>query len=182
MAFTDPSRLPPVPSPTMLAVEPLSAEAFAPFGQVIEAGGSARHWPINAGLAERWHDLAAIDTQAEGGRPLLNIFRAQGQALPLAITLLERHRLGSQAFLPLVPQVFLVVVAPPGPVPDDASLRAFLAAPGQGVNYGRGTWHHPLIALGDGGDFWVIDRGGPAGADDCEVVRLPAPREIRRLA
>lgn len=168
----------PVPAADALRVEPLTAAAFAPFGDVIEAGPAARHYPINDGLAERFHDLARLDTQAEGGRPLLNIFRAQGQALPRRIEALERHRLGSQAFVPLAPQRFLVVVARPGPAPEPAQLRAFLTSPGQGVNYAAGTWHHPLIALGDGGDFWVIDRGGPTAEDDCEVVRLAVPRTI----
>lgn len=167
-------------SPT-LAVEPLTAEAFAPFGDVIEAGPAARHHSINEGLAVRYHDLARLDTQAEGGRPLLNIFRAQGQALPRRVEALERHRLGSQAFVPLGTQRFIAVVAPPGATPDPARLRAFLTAPGQGLNYAAGTWHHPLIALGAGGDFCVIDRGGPADAEDCEVVRLAVPRQIVRL-
>lgn len=165
----------------VLPVEPLTAEAFAPFGDVIEAASAARHYPINDGFAERFHDLARLDTQADGGQPLLNIFRARGRRLPLTVALLERHRLGSQAFLPLAPQAFLVVVAPPGTAPDEARLRAFLAAPGQGVNYGRGTWHHPLIALGNGGDFCVIDRSGPAAADDCEVVTLALPRTITAI-
>ena len=164
--------------PEVLPVEALSAEAFAPFGDVIEASPAATHYPINAGLAERYHDLARLDTQADGGRPLLNLFRARGQALPLRIEMLERHRLGSQAFVPLALQRFLVVVAPPAPAPDPAGLRAFLAAPGQGVNYRPGTWHHPLIALGDGGDFLVVDRGAPDGAGDCEVAALVPPRSL----
>ena len=155
-----------------LAVEPLTTDAFRPFGDVIEAGGAARHHTINAGFAERYHDLARIDTGEGGGRPLLNIFRATPRPLPLRLDEVERHRLGSQAFVPLAPLRFLVVVAPPGPAPQAGQLRAFLAAPGQGVNYARGTWHHPLIALDAGGDFLVIDRGGPEAAGDCEVLPL----------
>lgn len=164
-----------------LPVEPLTAEAFAAFGDVIEATSAARHHPINDGLAERYHDLARLDTQAGGGRPLLNIFRAKGQALPRRIEALERHRLGSQAFVALSPQRFLVVVAPPADAPDPAQLRAFLASPGQGVNYAAGTWHHPLIALDSGGDFLVIDRGDPGEVDDCTCAALPAVRVIRSL-
>ena len=75
---------------------------------------------------------------------------------------------------PLAPMRFLVVVALAGPAPRADQLRCFMAAPGQGVNYARGTWHHPLLALDAGGDFLVIDRGGPAAAADCEVLSLVA--------
>ena len=84
--------------------------------------------------------------------------------------MLERHPLGSQAFLPLGERPYLVVVAPPGAPPSPASVRAFLAAPGQGVNYAPGVWHHPLLALDAVSDFWVIDRAGPG--DNCEEITL----------
>ena len=159
----------------LLTIEPLTAEAFRPFGDVIEASASGRHYRINAGYAERFHDLARIDTAQAGGRPLLNIFRAVPRALPLQLSEVERHLLGSQVFMPLTPMRFLVVVAPAGPAPRVDRLRCFMAAPGQGVNYARGTWHHPLIALDAGGDFLVIDRGGPEAAGDCEALPLTAP-------
>lgn len=150
-----------------LNVAPLTAEAFAPFGDVIEAAASRRHHPVNAGLALRFHDLATLDTGRDGGRPMVSIFRAQALAQPLRLRLVERHLLGSQAFVPMAGQRFLVVVAPAGPAPRREDLRAFVTSPGQGVNYAAGTWHHPLLSL-DGGDYLVIDRGGPGGADDCE--------------
>jgi ureidoglycolate lyase len=156
-----------------LAVEPLTAAAFAPFGDVIEAPAGAPHRVINDGFAQRFHDLAHIDTAADGGRVLVNIFRARPRTLPLHLRFVERHALGSQAFVALAPMRFLVVVAPPGPPPQAGALRAFVAAPGQGVNYARGTWHHPLIALDAGGDFLVVDRG--ADAVDCDVHALTAP-------
>jgi ureidoglycolate lyase len=152
----------------VLRVEPLFAAAFAPFGQVIEARGS--HKLINDGNAERFHDLAQIDTTADGGRTLLNIFRAKPRTLPLKLDLVERHQLGSQLFMPLSPQRFLVVVAAAGPSPRADDLRCFLASEGQGVNLARGTWHHPLLALDGGGDYLVIDRG--SDVDDCEVQVL----------
>ena len=155
-----------------LAVEPLQAQAFLPFGEVIEAGEHGPHRTINEGFAERFDDLARLDTDRQGGRPVLSVFRAQPRALPLQLRLVERHRLGSQAFVPLRPQRFLVVVAPAGPAPSIGQLRCFMASPGQGVNYAAGTWHHPLIALDAGGDFLVIDRGGPSGEDDCEEHSL----------
>jgi ureidoglycolate lyase len=161
----------------VLTLEPLSTATFRPFGDVIEAGGAAAHHTINAGYAERFHDLARVDTAEGGGRPLLNIFRARPHALPLRLDLVERHRLGSQAFVPLAPLRFLVVVAAAGPAPRAEDLRCFVAAPGQGVNYARGTWHHPLLALDAGGDFLVIDRGGPGASADCDELRL-APAEV----
>jgi ureidoglycolate lyase len=153
------------PGASEIAVEALSAQGFAPFGQVIEAAGAAAHWPVNEGTAERFHDLARIDTAAQGGRPLLSIFRAQPRTLPMRLVSVERHRLGSQAFVPMMTMRFLVVVAAAGPPPRPEALRCFIAQPGQGVNYAPGTWHHALIALDGGGDFMVIDRG--AGVDDA---------------
>jgi ureidoglycolate lyase len=82
--------------------------------------------------------------------------------------MVERHPLSSQAFLPLAPTPFLVVVAPPGHTPDPGDLRAFVTRGQQGVNYARGTWHHPLIAFGRPGDFLVVDRGGDG--ENCDEV------------
>jgi len=155
-----------------LRVEPLEAHAFAPFGDVIEPGLLGKHRTINEGFAERFDDLARLDTGRQGGQPVLSLFRARPRALPLQLRLVERHLLGSQAFVPLLPQRFLVVVAPAGPLPAVAQLRCFITRPGQGVNYAAGTWHHPLIALDAGGDFLVIDRGGPLAGDDCEERSL----------
>ncbi len=92
---------------------------------------------------------------------MINIFRGQPRSRPVAIRMLERHPLGSQAFVPLRGQDFLIVVAPPRPRVTADDLRAFHARGGQGVNYARGTWHHPLLCLEKDSDFLVIDRGGP---------------------
>jgi ureidoglycolate lyase len=153
-----------------LPAEQLEAHAFLPFGDVIEPGAGPR--PINEGFAQRFDDLARLDTFRQGGRPVLSVFRARPRTLPLQVRLVERHCLGSQAFFPLLGQRFLVVVAPAGPAPSAAQLRCFMAGPGQGVNYAAGTWHHPLIALDAGGDFLVIDRGGPHADQDCEEQSL----------
>lgn len=151
-----------------MTLEPLTAEAFAPFGQVIEKQG-AEHIAINDGLATRFHDLAKIDTGAGDGRALVNIFAGLARPRPVEITMLERHALGSQMFMPLGPCQWAVVVAPPGPL-DEAAIRGFLVGPGQGVNYDPGTWHHPLIVFGGPCDFLVIDRGG--AAQDCEIAPI----------
>lgn len=148
--------------------EPLTAAAFAPFGDVIELAG-ARQMPINAGTTIRFHDLAQVDVLAEGGRTLINLFRAQPRDEPVRLSLMERHPLGSQAFLPLADTPYLVVVAE-----DDhgrpGALRAFVSSGWQGVNYARNVWHHPLLALGAVRDFIVVDRGGAGvNLEECPL-------------
>jgi len=152
----------------MLKIEPLGAAAFAPFGDVIGVNEARRHFTINAGYAERYHDLAHIDVARGGGYPIVSIFRAQPRQFPLVLRTLERHPLGSQAFFPLSPQPFLVLVALGGDTPDLSSVRCFIASTGQGVNYAPGVWHHALIALDTPCDFLVIDRGGAANDANCD--------------
>lgn len=159
-------------NPVLLKPEPLTAAAFAPFGDVIEVRDSAERLPINQGHAERYHDLARVELAGSGARALISIFRSQPRQFPLFLNVLERHPLGSQAFMPLAALPYLVVVAPGTEAPDVQALRCFLAAPGQGVNYARGTWHHPLLSLQATTDFLVIDRGGPGL--NLEEHALPA--------
>ncbi|SAL21923.1 ureidoglycolate lyase [Caballeronia humi] len=141
-----------------LAIEPLTRAAFKPFGDVIELDG-AKQIPINLGTTIRFHDLANIDVESENGRPLVNLFRGEPRVLPFEVKMLERHPLGSQAFVPLNDKPYLVVVAPAGDL-DEGAIRAFVTKGWQGVNYAKGVWHHPLIALDDVSDFIVVDRGG----------------------
>lgn len=156
-------------------IEPLTREAFAPFGDLIEVDDAVKNFPINYGHTRRYHDLATIDVARDGGRPLVSIFRSQPLPTPIDIKLLERHPLSSQAFMPLGPEPYLVVVAPPGEL-DEALIRIFLAEPGQGVNYHAGTWHHFCLALFVESDFLVIDRGGDG--DNCDEVELKQPFSI----
>jgi ureidoglycolate lyase len=161
-----------------IRVAPLTRDSFRPFGDVVETEG-AQHFETNAGYAERFHDLAPIECSAQGGRPLLSIFRAKPFPLPLRVELMERHPISSQAFVPMGTAAFLVVVAERTKKPEPADLRAFITNKRQGVNYRPGTWHHPLIAF-SAADFLVIDRKGPGkGHDqdydevhfkDCEIV------------
>lgn len=137
-----------------LRPEPLTAEAFAPFGDVLDATGDFRL--INAGLCQRHHDRAALDFGADG-RAGISVFQAQPRALPYEFDLIERHPQGSQAFLPMTGHPFLVIVAP-GP---DAAPRAFLTNGAQGINLHRGTWHGVLTPLAAPGLFAVVDRIGP---------------------
>ncbi|ACC70479.1 ureidoglycolate lyase [Paraburkholderia phymatum] len=141
-----------------LAIEPLTRESFAPFGDVIELDG-AKQIPINLGTTTRYHDLANVDVTDDGGRTLVNLFRGQPRVLPFEVRMMERHPLGSQAFIPLNDKPYLVVVAPVGEL-DESQIRAFVTSGWQGVNYAKGVWHHPLLSLGDVSDFIVIDRGG----------------------
>ena len=150
-----------------ITIEPLTSAAFAPFGQVIETSG-AQHYPINNGMTERYHDLARVELGGVHPRPLISIFHGQPYALPLTLKLVERHPLGSQAFMPLQGRPFLVAVAPPGDF-DPAKVRIFRAAATQGVNYARGTWHHFLLAVEAESDFLVIDREGGPGENLDEV-------------
>ncbi|RKP52666.1 ureidoglycolate lyase [Trinickia fusca] len=154
---------------TTLLIEPLTRTAFAPFGDVIELAG-ARQIPINLGTTMRYHDLAHVDVTDEGGRPLVNLFRGQPRTLPFEVTMLERHPLGSQAFIPLTERPYLVVVAPAGEIVPQ-KIRAFVTQGWQGVNYAKGVWHHPLIALGESSDFIVVDRGGEG--HNCDEQTLP---------
>src|SRR5687767_12672457 len=143
-----------------LKIESITREAFAPFGDVIEMMG-ADHYPINQGYAERFHDLARIDTGAEEGETIVSLFRGRPRPLPIEISFLERHPLGSQAFYPLQDRDWLIVVAPSESAPSATTLRAFRASGRQGINYARNVWHYPLLVLEVESDFLIIDRKGP---------------------
>ena len=136
-----------------LRAEPLTADAFAPFGDVLDATGE--HRLINAGLCKRHHDRAQLDFGPEG-RAGISVFQAEPRALPYEFDLIERHPEGSQAFLPMTADPFLVIVSTgPGATP-----RAFLTNGAQGINLHRGTWHGVLTPLSSPGLFAVVDRIG----------------------
>ena len=155
-----------------IRAQPLSAAAFAPFGEVLEAEGPPDRI-INDGRCARFHDRARLDFA--DGCAGLSVFRARPCALPWEVALLERHPLGSQAFLPLSADPFLVVVAPDAGGWPGRPL-AFVAGPGQGVNYRRGVWHGVLTPLGGPGLFAVLDRIGDGA--NLEEHRLSAPWRI----
>jgi ureidoglycolate lyase len=147
--------------------EPLTAETFKPFGDVIDTGADAVQLPINYGNTTRFHDLASIDVTAEGGRPGVSIFRSTPLAQPITIKIMEYHPLSSQAFMPLSGNPYLVVVGPAGDF-DASAIRVFVARGDQGVNYHAGTWHHFSLALEGVSDFMVIDRIADGdGNDNC---------------
>lgn len=166
-------------SDLILHPKSLTAAAFRPFGEVIAMADHEATW-INEGTSQRYNDLAEVDVQEAGGRPLISIFHALPRPLPLTIEVMERHPLSSQAFYPLERRSFLVVVAEAGAAPLAQRLQAFLCSGDQGVNYRRNTWHHALIAIGQPCDFLVIDRGGPE--PNCEEQRLSGERVLVALA
>ncbi len=151
---------------------PLTPEAFAPYGQVIEASDATNHFSINDGNTERYHDLARIEPGPEG-RAIVSIFRGLPRSLPFQVSMMERHPLGSQAFIPMSGRPYLVVVAPAGDPPSVEALQVFYCRGDQGVNYDTGVWHHPLLALDAVSDFIIIDRSGPN--PNCDVIELTPP-------
>ena len=151
-----------------LTPEPLTADAFAPFGDVIEASGAAEVVPINYGWTTRFNALA--DVAVGDGRVIISLFRSKPLE-PLVLKTFERHPDGSQAFMPLQGRPYLVAVTPAGDF-DAARVRVFRAEGNQGVNYARGTWHHFLLALDAESDFLVVDREGPG--ENLDEVELPA--------
>jgi ureidoglycolate lyase len=139
-----------------IIIEPMSADAFAPFGDLLEAKGMPDKI-INQGLCGRFHDRARMDFS--DGRAGISIFHAEKRDLPLKLDLVERHPDGSQAFVPMSHQPFLVVVAEDqNGIPQN--IRAFLTEAGQAINIHRGVWHGVLTPLYDPGLFAVIDRIG----------------------
>ena len=152
---------------------PLTAAAFAPFGDVIETQGSNFN-PINFGRTERHHDLAKVDTTEQNGHTGISIFRSQPLegGFPFRVKVLERHPMASQAFISMQRRPFLVLVAPPTTTdqPDVSQLMLFKVGPNQGVNFHRGTWHHYSFSLDSSEtttDFLCIDRCGGDG-NNCD--------------
>ncbi|MBL6809110.1 MAG: ureidoglycolate lyase [Litoricola sp.] len=143
--------------------QPLTREAFAPFGDVIQIEGS-NHFEINSGYTTRVHDLIDIQLGGESARAQFSFFL--GRPRPLEIKMLEKHPLGSQAFYPIEDKRWLVVVAS---APEPESVCAFWASGRQGVNYHQNVWHHPLLVI-EPQQFVIIDRGGDG--HNCDEVEL----------
>lgn len=141
---------------TQITIQPMDATAFAPFGDLLDCGGDPDKI-INQGLCGRYHDRAQMDFA--DGRAGISLFRAEPRVLPLKLDLMERHPLGSQAFVPMSMDPFLVIVAP-----DDAGKPglpiAFETQAGQAINFHRNTWHGVLTPLSAPGLFAVVDRIG----------------------
>ena len=164
-----------------LTARPLTAAAFAAFGEVIEPENAARI-SINDGLTTRFHDLFTIDVNDNGGRPVVSLFRTAPLPLPHRVRVMERHPRGSQAFMPTDEIPFLVLVAADvgrdvgGDASGDfgligaADLSLFITNGRQGVNFYKNTWHHFQIVLKKQRDFIVLDRAGPG--DNLEETKI----------
>jgi len=152
-----------------LVPKPLTKERFAPYGDVIESIMD-RTAAMNASRFERVDDLCKIE-MSEGGRVAVSIARCRiATSLPYRVDMVERHPLGSQAFVPLGPCQMIVVVAPPEESVEAEDLRAFVTNGRQGINYHRGTWHMPLIAFKEGQEFLIVDRA--ADKPNCDEHTL----------
>ena len=131
---------------------------FDTFGDLISSD-DINPKDINAGYAKRFDNLATINTSKEGGETVVSIFSALKRTFPMKINMMEKHPLGSQAFIPMKETTFLCFVAPPGESPEINKIQSFIIPPKTGINYKPGIWHFPLISTEDT-DFLVIDRKG----------------------
>ncbi|ENU23804.1 hypothetical protein F993_01958 [Acinetobacter proteolyticus] len=155
-----------------IEIRPLTQDSFAAFGDVIEKSNKD-FILINQGLTERYHALSLAQVSGDQVAVGMSIFHnLSATPIPFQIEMLERHPYGSQSFIPLQQQKFIVVVALPfdQTQPDEQRIQAFISNGQQGVTYHQGVWHHPLITLEADSDFLVVDRIG--GGSNCDVHHL----------
>jgi len=136
----------------------INRENFTEFGDLISSEG-INPIDINAGYAKRFDNLANINTLKDGGKTIVSIFSALKRTFPMKIDMMEKHPLGSQAFIPMKETTFLSFVAPSGKFPEINKIQSFIIPPKTGINYKPGIWHFPLISTEDT-NFLVIDRKG----------------------
>ena len=136
----------------------ITKENFAAFGDLISSD-NINPMDINEGYAKRFNNLANIDTYKDKGETIVSIFSTLKRSFPMKINMMEKHPLGSQAFVPMKETIFLSFVAPPGNAPEVNKIQSFIIPPKIGINYKPGIWHFPLISTEDT-DFLVIDRKG----------------------
>ena len=136
----------------------INRKNFNPYGDLISSD-DIDYIDINAGYAKRFDNLANIETLNGGGKTIVSIFSASKRTFPMKIDMMEKHPLGSQAFIPMKETTFLSFVAPPGESPEISKIQSFIVPPKTGINYKPGIWHFPLISTEDT-NFLVIDRKG----------------------
>jgi ureidoglycolate lyase len=160
-----------------LTPKPLTSDAFAPFGEIVQCAGNTP-FMINDGNTERYDSLVKVELENPSeDTAVINIFRAQPRTLPLQIRMMERHPFGSQSFHPLSGEDYLVLVADAVEDLQPENLHLFLASKNQGVNYRKNTWHHPILALNKVCDFLIVDRKG--AGHNCEEFFFSDDAEIR---
>ena len=137
----------------------ITKDNFSSFGDIISTK-DVKPIDINEGYAKRFDDLADIDISNDEGKAIVSIFSALKRNFPMKIDMMEKHPLGSQAFIPMKETTFLVLVAPQGDAPEINKIKSFIVPPGIGINYKPGIWHFPLISTVDM-NFLVVDRKGP---------------------
>lgn len=153
----------------ILACQPLSADAFSPYGEVLNLFAPAQQ-TINQGTSGRLNLPGGLDLTGDQGQAVLAVFHAQAQNPEGPCHMLERHQRGSQTFVPLTGARCRLLVALGQEQPDLRTLKCFEVSGQQGFTLHKGTWHHPLMAL-DKGAFLVLERQGPT--EDCEIHSLP---------
>ncbi|WP_293450146.1 ureidoglycolate lyase [Planktotalea sp.] len=158
-----------------ITIQSITAEAFAPYGDLIDCAGDP-DMIINLDKCGRYHDRANMDFGT--GRAGLSLFNAQLRTLPYEFNLVERHPLGSQAFIPMSADGFLVIVAPDVDGTPGTPI-AFETQPGQGINFHKGTWHGVLTPLSGSGQFAVVDRIGDG--NNLTEFSLDTPHFVVRV-
>ena len=136
----------------------INKENFKKFGDMITTN-DIKPLEINDGYAKRYDGIANLDAKKEDGESTISIFSALRRSFPMKVDMMEKHPLGSQAFIPMKETTFLAFVAPVGNKPDLNKVEAFIVPKGVGVNYNAGIWHFPLIAT-ENMNFLVVDRKG----------------------
>ena len=136
----------------------ITRKNFQKFGDLISVK-KKKSININDGYAKRFDNLCRINTSSKKGKTIMSIFSAKKRKFPMNIKMMEKHPLGSQAFIPMKETVFLSFVAPEGDKPDLNKIESFIIPKGIGINYNPGIWHFPLISTEDM-NFLVVDRLG----------------------
>ena len=142
----------------IFTTKPITKENFSKFGDMITTK-NLEPLEINDGYAKRYDNIASLNTSKDNGETTISIFSALKRSFPMKINMMEKHPLGSQAFIPMKETTFLSFVAPEGDKPDLNKIEAFIIPPGIGINYKPGTWHFPLIST-ENMNFLVVDRKG----------------------
>ena len=136
----------------------ITKENFAKFGDIISTE-NIQPIDINNGYAKRFDNLANINTLKNNGNAIISIFKAFKRSFPINIDMMEKHPLGSQAFIPMKETTFIAFVAPGEEKPEIKKIESFIIPKGSGINYKPGIWHFPLIST-ENMDFLVVDRKG----------------------